>query len=273
LENNPFRADLHMHSTASDGTNSPKELIDIAKKIGLQGISITDHDTAAAYTDDLISYAREEGIILLPGVEFSSRFEDISVHILGYNIDPLSESILDLSLRHVERRMHRNLAILEKLEEKGMTIDMSELMNSGKEVIGRPHIAKIMVEKGYVPSIQKAFDLYIGDDKCCFVLGKPFSVAETIDTIHASGGKAFFAHPHLCKKKKQVRKILEKHAFNGVEVYYAKLPPTQEKEWLEMTKELGLLISGGSDFHGDIKPLNSMGSSWVDLETFKRICE
>jgi len=116
LEHNPFRADLHMHSTASDGTNSPTELVDLAKKIGLQGISITDHDTAAAYTDDLISYAREEEIILLPGVEFSSRFEDVSVHVLGYNIDPLSESILDLCLRHVERRMHRNLAILDKLE-------------------------------------------------------------------------------------------------------------------------------------------------------------
>ena len=273
MEHSPFRADLHMHSNASDGTNSPIELIDMAKEIGLQGISITDHDTAAAYTDEVISYARDKGIILLPGVEFSARFEDFSVHILGYNIDPLSEAILDLSLRHIERRMSRNVAILEKLDERGMHLEISELMNAGKEVIGRPHIAKLMFEKGFVPSIEVAFDRYIGDERPCFVVGKPFTVAETIDTIHSSGGKAFFAHPHLSRRKKMVRKVLEKHRFDGIEAYYARIPPAQEKEWVEMAKELGLLVSGGSDFHGVTKPMNVMGSSWVDSETFKRICE
>lgn len=260
-----------MHSTASDGTFSAKQLIDMAKKAGLQGISITDHDTVAAYNDEVISYAREKDLLLLPGVEFSCRYEDVSVHVLGYNIDPLSESILDLCLKHIERRAHRNRAILEKLKEKGIELDMAELMKKGQSVIGRPHIASLMQEKGYVSSMQAAFESYIGDDKPCFVTGKPFSIAETIEIIHAAGGKAFFAHPHLAHSKRAVKKILEKHKFDGLEGYYAKFSPKEEKEWIHLADDMGLLVSGGSDFHGNNKPMDSLGSSWVDYEALKKI--
>lgn len=261
-----FRADLHTHSTCSDGSFTPVELVDLAHQMGFQGLSITDHDSIDAY-ETAISRAKELGILLGTGVEFSCQFQDVNVHILGYNYQLSHPAIHAFCRRHRERREKRNRAILEKLARHGMLIDETELKGN---TIGRPHIAQLMVQKGYIRSIKDAFTHYLGDNKLCCAPSASFSVAETIDLIHQIGGKAFLAHPHLMLRGHLIKELL-KLPFDGIECYYSRCHWDQEKRWIKMAQEKGLLISGGSDFHGSIKPDIFFGCSWVDESTFFRI--
>lgn len=159
-----FKADLHCHSTCSDGSLSPSELIEQAHREGLKGLSITDHDSVEAYPDVFFS-AFKYRIQLIPGVEFSTHYSNESVHILGYSFDFENPDIHTLIAKHKQRRLDRNLRILEKLREEGMPIDPQELPATAHGTIGRPHIAKLLVEKGYVPTPMTAFQKYIGDGK------------------------------------------------------------------------------------------------------------
>lgn len=265
-----FRADLHCHTHCSDGSFSPKQLIEQAKAIGLSGLSITDHDTIAAY-ETAIEAAHKMGLLLGSGVEFSSMDDKISVHVLGYDIDLQNSSLKALCHKHIERRIDRNRRIVKKLRQHGVPIDDNELeqqMLLGLP-IGRPHIAAALVAKGYVKTIQEAFNRYIGDNMPCFDPGDPISTEETLDVIHIAGGKAFLAHPHLMLRE-QIVKLLEK-PFDGIESYYSKCNPEKEKRILKIAKHRGLLISGGSDFHGTIRPDIPLGCSWVDENTFHQI--
>lgn len=264
-----FRADLHCHTTFSDGTMTPGELLLHAKEIGLSGISITDHDTIEAYVQ-AVAIARELGLALGAGVEFSCIFRAMSVHVLAYDFDLKSPAILKLCARHQQRRTLRNKAILEKLSRIGMPIFEEELMRMGEKTVGRPHIAQLMVQKKYVASIKDAFNRFIGDGKPCFDAGEGVSVEETIDIIHQGGGKAFVAHPHHLEHASRIKELL-KLPFDGIECHYAKFPPEQEKRWIQAAKERGWLMSGGSDFHGTVKDYIQLGCSWVDQETFNKI--
>ncbi|NGX48371.1 MAG: 5'-3' exoribonuclease [Chlamydiae bacterium] len=266
-----FRADLHCHTNCSDGSMSPEELIFHAKEVGLSGLSITDHDTINAYRA-AIPAAKKAGIALGSGVEFSSVDEGVSVHILGYDFDLQNPSLQDFCKRHIERRKSRNERILEKLATQGIFIDHEELEKEMSEdhPVGRPHIALALVRKGVVSSVQEAFMRFIGDGKPCFDPGIPISTDETIDIIHEAGGKAFIAHPHLLHNSKLGEKLLKK-PFNGIECFYSKCTPQQEQKWVNKARERGLLMSGGSDFHGAIKPGIPLGCSWVDQTTFEQI--
>ncbi|NGX38509.1 MAG: 5'-3' exoribonuclease [Chlamydiae bacterium] len=264
-----FRADLHCHTTCSDGSLSPEELIAHAKEIGLSAVSITDHDTVDAY-ERAIPAAKKAQIWLGAGVEFSSVDEGLSVHILGYDIDIKNQELKAFCQKHIERRKDRNRRIIEKLAKKGMVIDQDAL-GSGY-TIGRPHIALALVEKGYINSIQDAFNQFIGDGKSCFDPGIPVSTDQTIAMIHQAGGKAFIAHPHVLRNQRHISKLLEK-PFDGLECYYSKCTPEQERKWVQLAREKNLIISGGSDFHGAIKPHIPLGCSWVDQMTFEQIFE
>ena len=136
--------------------------------------------------------------------------------------------------------------------------------------LGRPHIAAVMVSKGYVRSIQEAFQLYLGDNKSCFVPGEPFPVAEAIAVIHEAGGKAFIAHPHLYQNAYLIKEVLML-PFDGIECYYGRSHLDKVKRWKKMATHKGLLMSGGSDFHGNAKPHISLGASWVDQTIFESI--
>jgi predicted metal-dependent phosphoesterase TrpH len=263
-----FRADLHTHTTYSDGTMTPEELILHAKEVGLAALSITDHDNIDAYAR-AIPQARESGIILGAGVEFSSIYQEISVHVLGYDVILGHSSLRSLCERHKLRRLQRNRAILEKLSLCGMPISEEELLQRGSN-LGRPHIAQLMIDKGYVSTIKQAFQLYIGDERPCFVRGESISLEETLAHIHEAGGKAFLAHPHLMDHQRKIRELL-KLPFDGIECHYAKFQPDQEKRWIKMAKERQMLISGGSDFHGSVKSYIPLGCSWVDELTFNSI--
>jgi 3',5'-nucleoside bisphosphate phosphatase len=263
-----FRADLHSHTTFSDGTMTPTELVRHAKEVGLSALSITDHDTVDAYAE-AIPVAKAEGILLGTGVEFSSVFRNISVHVLAYDFDLNSPHIYALCKRHQERRTARNKAILEKLSRLSMHILEEELLAFGGHTLGRPHIAQLMIQKKYVSTFTQAFQL-IGDGKPCFDPGVGISTEETIAIIHQAGGKAFIAHPHLLEHANKIKELL-KLPFDGLECYYGRFLADQEKRWIKLAKEKGWLMSGGSDFHGTVKEYISLGCSWVNEECFNQI--
>jgi len=268
-----FRADLHCHTTCSDGTVKPDDMILLAKKTGLSGLSITDHDTIEAY-DSLLELAKKEDLMLLPGIEISTMHKETSVHVLAYAFSLQNEEMKRFCEIHKEKRKQRNSLILEKLSKKNMILNEDDILNSfslysGKKsnLIGRPHIALAMVQKGYVKDIQDAFRLYIGEGKACFVPGTYNSVEETIDLIHRVNGFAIIAHPHLVTVQSVLQDIL-KMPFDGIEAYYAKFSPAFEKRWVKLASKKNWMITGGSDFHGELKPLIPLGCSWVGKETF-----
>lgn len=260
-----FRADLHCHTTHSDGTVDAKTLIHQAKSIGLQGLSITDHDTIAAY-ETAVPVAKELGILLGTGVEFSCGFQGQSIHILAYDFI-LSNPIIEMLCATQQlNRLHRNQVILEKLQAKGIALRKEALDDLGA-VIGRPHIAQLMIKKGYVSSIREAFALYLGDNKPCFYRGSLLELKETIDALRLANVKVFLAHPHLLSRTISVKDLF-KLPFDGIECYYAKISAAQEKRWIKLAKHKGLLISGGSDYHGSIKSYVPLGCSWVNKDAF-----
>ncbi|MBT3394279.1 MAG: PHP domain-containing protein [Waddliaceae bacterium] len=260
----PSYADLHCHSTCSDGVSTPEELIALAAERGLRGLSITDHDTVAAYPGAL-DIAERNGMKLLTGVEFSTNFQGVNVHVLGYGFPMPNPLIEEYCQKHISYREDRNAAILELLRKEGMPI---ELHAEGDTVLGRTHIAIAMVENGYVATTNEAFKRYIGDGRKCFVTLKASPVEKMIQVIRDAGGLAILAHPHLITPPK-VADLVMKKDFDGIEGYYASLTPEQEHYWVTKAEDRGLIVTGGSDYHSEeLKPKNFLGSSWVGKETF-----
>lgn len=272
-----FRADLHCHTTCSDGSLSPIEILHLAKQNKLSALSITDHDTIEAYSQALPA-ALELGIELLTGVEFSAAHQNSSIHILGYGYQLENLAIQDFCKRHTERRLNRNRGILDLLHKIGMPISEEELQSTSsssshqKGTIGRPHIAMIMVKKGYITTPQEAFKKYIGEGRPCFVQGQTFTIEETIDVIHQAKGLAVIAHPHLIKQS-HLLDILFAMNFDGIECYYGNFPAQDHKRWLKIAKKKNWLVTGGSDFHGSIKPNLNLGSSWIGKNEFQTLKE
>jgi len=269
-----FIADLHCHTTCSDGSKSPEEIILLAKQIGLSGLSITDHDSILAYS--LASKcAQNEHIELITGVEFSTVHKTTSIHILGYAFTPNSPILQAFCEKHHVRRLTRNRDILMLLKKHGMPVSESELLKlldpkdlqRGK-TIGRPHIAEAMIKKGYVKTVQEAFKKYLGDGKCCYAAGASFSTSETIELIHEAKGLAIIAHPHLIEEPNILQELLHLN-FDGIECYYAKFPMSDHERWLKIAKKKNWIVTGGSDYHGDIKPNLPLGASYVDEPLFQ----
>lgn len=270
-----FRADLHSHSIYSDGTDTPFELIDKAKNANLSGLSITDHDTIGAYSEEVFSYARASSIQLLTGVEISSETETGSVHILGYGFDIFSKVLNEFLEEMQRRREKRNATILKKLKEKKMEITEKELFDFSKRAeikksVGRPHIAALMVQKGYVNSFQDAFQLYLKEGASCFVPGFKYTPKEVIELLHEVKAKAVLAHPHFFKKGKFLKELLSL-PFDGVECYYGILSKDVERKWLDLARERKWIATGGSDYHGSFKPHIQLGASYVTQETFNTL--
>jgi len=276
---NDFRADLHCHSLYSDGTDSPEKILLIAKDLKLSGISITDHDTLNAYTKDLQKLAEELEIYLLPGVEISSTFVGKTVHILAYGKKLLCDSFRYFLKDVQAAREDRNKEILKKLNQIGLEICENDLLEISQKyadykgkTIGRPHIAQTMVEKGYVRNLQEAFDKYLGDDGKCFAGGVKYHPKDIIDKVHEASSYAILAHPHFYKRKNFIDALLSM-PFDGIECYYSKLPSFYEKKWVNIASQKNKIISGGSDYHGSVKPHITLGCSWVNKETFFRLYE
>lgn len=265
-----FKADLHCHSTCSDGTLTPPQLVLLAKQSNLSGLAITDHDTIDAYPLAL-PVALQENIRLITGAEFSAYYKNHSIHILAYAYPPSSSLLKDFSQKHQERRQNRNQAILDLLSSHRMPLTIEEIFSfspHAKGTVGRVHIAQAMVRKGYVKSINDAFKLYLSESGSCYSPGEPFLVEETLDVIHKAGGLAFIAHPHLIKSNKVIKHLLEL-PFDGIEAYYARFQSSDHARWFEIVKQKNWIATGGSDFHGEVKPETPLGASWTGQESFE----
>ncbi len=266
LMQNPSKADCHCHTIFSDGSLTPTALLNLAKEKQLTGLSITDHDTVGAYAT-AIPYAAELGITLIPGIEISAHYQNTSIHVLGYAFALDNPELNALCARLQVERDNRNEKILIKLARINMPVTMDEVRAAFPTgTIGRPHIAKLMVDKGYVKTMQKAFQRYLGEKQRCYVGGMTVTVNEAIDVIQRAGGFAVLAHPHSLPQK--LLTALSHMPFDGIEVYYGNLSLKQEQPMLSLAVHKNWLMTGGSDFHGEQKSYHMLGASFTPVETF-----
>jgi len=261
------RADLHCHSTYSDGSLTPKELVALAKEMGLSGLSITDHDSFSGYFE-----AEGEGIDILPGVELSTEFEKKSVHILGYAFDPHDKDFTAFCLAQREARLERNRQIIQRLAQSGLELTEDEVIDSRdpNKAYGRVHIALVLLKKGYIKDFHEAFKRFIGSNCSCYVPGKKCTSLEAIEAIHKAKGKAVLAHPHLLHSRSLERKLLAL-PFDGLEAYYGRFLPNVNAHWVEVAQKRGLFVTGGSDFHGLPKPEVRLGANVAPQDVFEAL--
>ena len=262
------RIDLHTHSYYSDGSLSPYELVKHARECGLRAISLTDHDTFNGVNEALAA-GKELGVEVIPGIEFSVVSTG-ETHILGYGIDINEPNIVAGVEKARELRVINNHRTAEALQKIGFDITVEEaraLSPAGN--IGRAHFAKVMELKGYVSSVKEAFALYLQKGKPAFNSIRLFQPEEAIDMIHKAGGKAFLAHLHLTRKTgdelEDYVKQLKSMGLDGIEGYYTDYDEAMESEYRQLAEKYGLLISGGTDFHGANKPHIKLGVGYGNL--------
>ncbi len=247
-----MKIDLHIHTTASDGRLSPQEVVNQALEVGLTHIAITDHDTVNAILSlNLELNINAKPITIIPGIEFSTDLPDNEVHILGYNINILDHTLQQqLSLMTTDRwdRVRRTIT---KLAALGYHIEYERIVELAGQstAVGRPHIARAIVEKGYFPSVTEVFNSLLYKNGPAYVPHFKLDYPSVIKLIHQAGGIAVLAHPGLIGNEAIVNDII--HAgIHGIEVYHPRHDDAQTKNYLQIAKEHQLLITGGSDFHG-----------------------
>lgn len=247
------RVDLHTHTTASDGALTPEALIDLAIANNTQTLAITDHDTVAGYLS-ASEHARSRGLQLVTGVELSTTWEGMGIHIIGLNFDAGHPAITQFLVAQSASRQQRAQVILHKLGKIGLPITWEDVQNSAHHgQIGRPHIARAMVEKGYVNRVDKAFKKYLGVGKVGDVKSGWSNVPEAVATIGDSGGVAVVAHPnHYKMTRTKLLRLLDEFieaGGQGIEVISGKQHPDITEKLAQIANEKGLLASLGSDFH------------------------
>lgn len=264
-------ADLHIHTTASDGLLTPTEVVEWAIIKKVRAIGITDHDNVNGI-NEAICASLHLNIEIVPGIELNSQYLDEEIHILGYFIDYKSKKLEEKLGFIRDSRYSRMIKIISKLNLMGIKIDFENLkINSNSTSIGRPHIARVLVEKGYASNMKAAFDKYLGRNRPAYVERYRLSVGEGIELIESIGGVPVIAHPGLIAKKKYIDEILDL-GIKGIEVYHTKHDANITSELLKTAKEKKLLITGGSDCHGmfvNKEPI--LGNVFVDYSLVQQI--
>lgn len=254
--------DFHTHSTCSDGTLTPRELIRYAEKKELSVIALTDHDSVDGIKEAM-DEAENRNIELVPGIEFSAA-DDTETHIIGLFIDPDNEILLKTIKKLKDSRRRRMEDICAKLQTIGFDITHEEALKiAGGTFVGRAHIAKLMVEKGYCKTIRECFDKYIGLGKPAYSEKNELTATEAVKAIRAAGGLAFLAHLNQTgydtDKLKSLLSVLKEAGLNGIEGYYPEYTKNHVSEYRALAEKLGLALSGGSDYHAEMKPHIEIG--------------
>lgn len=243
------KADLHIHTVASDGRMQPEDVIKNAKKHSLDVISITDHDTILGY-QRAREKAQELDITLLPGVEITSDFNNRECHLLAYCFDPDHLAIKELVSKHYRSRLKRGKWILNELSKEGLDLDIEEVKaeaNGGN--IGRPHIAAVLISKGYVASFKEAFIRYLSDEALGTIQNEYYTHHEVIETVKKAGGAVVIAHPGNMYNKEELEELVEA-GIDGIEYIHPSHDYETQQRIESFANTHNLLKTGGSDFHG-----------------------
>jgi hypothetical protein len=260
--------DLHTHTTASDGTDRPEELLRLADVQGLAAVAIADHDTADGLDEAAAAAAAFPALRLVNGVEMSAVFDPGTMHVLGLGVDSRSARLRALMDRLRQARDERNPRIISRLKALGLRIDMDDVLATAAEhdpgrarrIVGRLHIAETLKRKGYASDTKDAFDRLIGKGRPAFVDKERVSHAEAMECIRAAGGVAILAHPVQLRlghgegaQLERLVRSMKDQGLDGIEVYHSDHSDEQTRAYLDLALRLGLLVSGGSDYHGAAK--------------------
>lgn len=266
--------DLHIHSSASDGTLTPAQVVEQAAQLGLPGIAITDHDTIDGI-DPAFSHRLKHDlpIDLIPGIEMNTEAGDEEIHVLGYFIDHRYPPLLE-HLAHIkDARLLRATKMVQRLRDMGFGISLEQVQRlSGSDLIARPHVAMALMEKGYVFSVKEAFGKYIGKGRPAYVSRYKFTPDEALSLIRNAGGISVLAHPGLIRNKSVINEMIEK-GVEGLEVYYPEHTRDETAFFKTLALQHGLLITGGSDFHGIGREneINRMGYCGIPADLMDNI--
>lgn len=285
MDYNSAGIDLHIHSTASDGCLTPSEILDLAVGQGLRAFSLTDHDSVEG-AKELEKKKLPEKIKFLSGVEISAAPPPSfnlpgSLHLLGYGMDVNDRALNQALDRQQQARINRTPEMIARLKALGFPVTLSRLREqSGNKQLGRPHLARWMVANGYAESIDAAFDRYLGKNGPAYVEKPRIPMQEAVQLIRSAGGVAVLAHPGLIELTddsdyERLIRALVAMGVQGIEVYYPKHSPAQQVFFENTAEKLGLLVTGGSDFHGDtesgIKPGRGTGDLHVPYGVYEKI--
>ena len=263
-------ADLHVHTSCSDGTYTPAQLVKESIKQGISALAIVDHDTTEAFAEAL-AQAQGTPLEIIPGIELTAQHEYQEIHILGYFLDYRNKKLLEQLKLIQSNRVERVYKIIENLEGVGLKLNPDTVFSiSGKATVGRMHIARALVKDGLVGSTAEAFRKYIGDKSPAYVLGFRLSVPEVIKLIHQAGGVAVLAHPYMLHNDALIAEFVG-YGLEGIEVYYPEHSQGMINLYLDLAKKFNLLITGGTDFHGSAKPQIKLGMIKIPLELVEKL--
>ncbi len=257
-----IRPDLHLHTTASDGIYSAEEIARLVQRAGVTIFAVTDHDTMDALPET-IDAAYDRGLAFLPGVEISTEGDD-EIHILGYGVKYQDETLRSCLRQAAIDRQNRILAMAEKLKAQGMPLPMDEVIARAGGSLGRPHLARAMMDQGYVESVQQAFDLYLGKGKSAYLPRSTMTAAQAVSLLRDRGAVPVLAHPGLIRwpieRLLPMLKIWQDAGLRGIEVYH---PANQGNYsyWDRLARTRGLLVTGGSDFHDGTSSHGQIGET------------
>ena len=265
-------ADLHIHTSYSDGTDRPRRVVELAKEAGLAAMAITDHDILDGYPEALVA-AQAHGIELIPGLEMSASSGGREVHVLGFFIDLTHVGFQRLLVDQRTRRIARIREMVARLQQLGLAMTPEEVFAlAGEGAVGRPHVARVLVQRGYVATLKEAFDRYIGADGPAYISGSPLSPQDAIRAIREAGGIPVLAHPVYLKDDTLIEQMT-RHGLVGLEVYHSSHPPDVVRRYEQLADRLGLLKTGGTDYHGASKegvPIGSMTVPYALVEALKQ---
>ena len=244
--------DLHSHSRASDGQHPVEEVAALAASAGVGVWALTDHDTVAGIAEAAAAAARR-GVRLVPGIELSTFIDRREIHVLGHFVDPESPAVRDFQALLEEKRRVRMGEIVQKLAEVGVAVHPDDIeKHSGGKLLGRPHVARALMDRGYVSTVKEAFDLWLGEGKPAYVGRFRLEARDAIALVRGAGGTATIAHPGLSRIERGDLARLRDWGLAGVEVSHPEQNPSVREKYRALAAELGLVPTAGSDFHGDV---------------------
>jgi 3',5'-nucleoside bisphosphate phosphatase len=266
------RIDLHIHSTASDGSLAPEAVVAAAHAGNLHVIALADHDTLAGVQP--AQAAAVDRVHVVPAVELSTHHAAGELHVLGYYVDPLNATLLSFGTRARTRREERMREMIERLQGLGVHVDYADVLAAAgtrPKSIGRPHLARALLQRGHVTTMSEAFDRYIGDDGPAFVPTRLLTPAEAITLIHAAGGVAVWAHPRQDALELTLGAMVE-WGLDGLECFRPRVSPADADRIAALARRHGLFVTGGSDWHGDWHgPLGDFAVERDDVAAFLEI--